>query len=823
MRFLALGILSLLSTGFLFSQDTKILNAERISVAPKIDGVLDDNIWKSLPVYGDFHMFEPGNDGTIEENQRTEVKMAYDDKAIYIAAYLYDPNPEGIARQFSQRDEVFAQADHFMVALNTYNDGINETRFYVTSAGTIGDQRVTQNNRDFGFNVVFECKVSRDERGWYAEYRIPYNALRFPESDVQNWSVNFYRRLVNKNETHTWSRIERGIGRDTQYNGTVTGVRNIDPPVRLTFFPFVQSALSTQDGQTETNFAGGLDIKYGLSDSFTLDAQLIPDFGQVAFDNVVLNLGPFEQTFGENRAFFTEGIDLFNKGRIFFSRRIGGPASGSVTLEDSDTVTEEIIDYPAKVKLLNSIKISGRTKGGLGIGFLNSIGSKTFATIERTEFNEDDTSSIIDTSRRKVLIEPLSNYNVFVLDQQFNQNSSVSIINTNVTRNGSNFRNANVTGGVFDIADKNNNYNISGRGIFSNVRESGETTTGFQSEFDFRKISGNWRYRVGHDFADTKLDINDLGVNFRNNFNNFTLGGSYQLIQPKGKFNNYRFDVTVRHQRLYKPSVKTRNSIRLNSFFATTKRLAFGGNLSLNGKNQDYFEPRVDGKFVTFESNLGGGGFISTDFRKKFAFDFGGAVRQWFGNQDQFNYSINFSPRYRFSEKLLVILASDYSSRKNNFGWVDNTDTEVFLGLRDVTSFENRVTANYNFDPYKAINLSLRNFWAVSDHSSNIYYLLNDDGSRSEIADYDLTERRDPNANFNIWNLDLSFRWRFAPGSEASLLYRNQISKFDELSTISYNDSLRNLFQESLNHTLSLRVTYFIDYNNIKHVFKKVS
>ena len=172
---------------------------------------------------------------------------------------------------------------------------------------------------------------------------------------------------------------------------------------------------------------------------------------------------------------------------------------------------------------------------------------------------------------------------------------------------------------------------------------------------------------------------------------------------------------------------------------------------------------------------------------------------------------------------MLVIFATNYSSRKNNFGWVDNTDTEVFLGLRDVTSFENRVTANYNFDPYKAINLSLRNFWAVSDHSSNIYYLLNDDGSRSEIADYDLTERRDPNANFNIWNLDLSFRWRFAPGSEASLLYRNQISKFDELSTISYNDSLRNLFQESLNHTLSLRVTYFIDYNNIKHIFKKVS
>lgn len=801
--------LFILTQQFVFSQ-TKELTATRITTPPKIDGILDDTIWDQLTAYGDFHMFEPGNEGEIPEDFRTEVKMAYDDKAVYIAAYLYDSEPDLIPSQFSQRDEVFAQADNFVVALNTYNDGINETRFYVTSAGTIGDQRVTQNDRDFGFNVVFECRVSRDEKGWYAEYRIPYNALRFPEIDIQNWSVNFYRRLLRRNETHTWNRIERGVGRDTQYNGIVKGVENIDPPVRLTFFPFAQAQTVTFDGENETDFAGGLDIKYGLSDSFTLDAQLIPDFGQVSFDAVRLNLGPFEQTFSENRPFFTEGIDLFQKGRVFFSRRIGSAPTGDVGELSDD---EEVVEFPGNVKLLNSLKISGRTKNGLGVGFLNSVSEKTFADIRNNVTGE----------RREVVVEPLTNYNVFVLDQQFNQNSSVSIINTSVIRSGSAFRDANVTGAVFDIADKGNNFRASGRAILSNVRRPDGLTTGFQSEFDFFKIKGKWRYRFGHDFANTTLDINDLGLNFRNNFNNFVVGGSYQLIQPEGIFNGYRINFTARHQRLYDPSVETRNSFRLNSFFFTKKRFSFGVNTDYNTRNNDYFEPRVAGRFVVFEPNWGGGGFISTDFRKKFALDLRANTRVWFGNQEQVNYNINFSPRYRFSDKFLLILSTDYSTRKDNFGWVDNTDTEVFLGLRDVTSFENTITASYNFDPYKAIDLRLRNFWSVADHSSNVFYILNDDGSRTQIDDYDITERRDPNANFNIWNMDLSFRWRFAPGSEATLLYRNQIFNSDNQSELGYRESLGNLFDQPIQHTVSLRVTYFIDYNNIKGIFKKTS
>ncbi len=794
----------------LLSQEQKKIQAKRISQPPKIDGILEDEVWNNIPASNNFYMLEPSNEGLAPEKTQTEVKLAYDDKAVYVAAYMYDDRPDLIPSQFGQRDEIDVQADFIAMGLNTYNDGINETRFFATSAGAFGDSQVSANNEDFAFDVVFEVRVSKDERGWYAEFRIPYNALRFPEVDVQDWSVNFYRRLIRQNENHTFNRINKSIGRQTQYNAKVIGVKDIDPPVRLTFFPFAQASYSSFDGESATEFSGGLDLKYGLSDSFTLDAQLIPDFGQVAFDNVRLNLGPFEQTFGENRSFFTEGIDLFRKGEIFFTRRIGSGPTGNV----GELAENEIVNsFPSKVNLLNSIKISGRTKDNLGIGFLNSITEPTYVGVQDT----------IGKTNREILVEPLSNYNVFVLDQQFNQSSSISITNTNVVRSGSTFRDANVSALVFDIANDANSYRASGRAVVSNVSVGNGYTTGLRTEFDFERTKGNFRYRVGHDFANTTLDINDLGLNFRNNFNNIFVRGSYEIFEPTETFNKYRFRLSARHRRLYQPDVETGTGVDFDSFFVLPSRFAFGAGLDYGGKVFDYFEPRVDGRFVIFNASAGGNAFVSSDYRKKFAYDLRASARTFLeDDEDQNDFSISVSPRYRFSDKMLLILATSYRKRNNNFGFVDTNGRDVFLGLRNITSFENSANLTYNFDPFKAINLRFRNFWSSADYSGNIFYLLNEDGTRS-ITDYDLESQENPNRNFNIWNLDLSFRWRFAPGSEASLLYRNQIFNNDELATLNYSQSLESLFEQPIQHTVSLRVTYFIDYNNIKDVFKKNS
>jgi hypothetical protein len=164
MRNIVFFFIVLVHTTLLFSQQEKTLTATRISEAPKIDGVLDDTVWNNLPYYGDFNMLEPGTQGDIPLGYQTKVQLAYDDTAVYIAAYMEDPNPGSIASQFSQRDDVRAQADFIAVALNTYNDGINETRFGVTSAGTIFDSKISINDEDLGYNVVFESKISRDSK-----------------------------------------------------------------------------------------------------------------------------------------------------------------------------------------------------------------------------------------------------------------------------------------------------------------------------------------------------------------------------------------------------------------------------------------------------------------------------------------------------------------------------------------------------------------------------------------------------------------------------------------------------------------------------------
>ena len=799
--------LLLIITSTVFAQEKKNITASRINTPPKIDGILNDKIWESVAIATDFNMFEPGNEGIINDNYQTEVKIAYDDNAVYIAAAMFDPNPDEIQSQLSQRDDVFVQADLFYVALNTFNDGINETRFYVTSAGSIGDSKSSQNGNDFNYNVVFNCKIFKDENGWYAEYRIPYNALRFPEIEIQDWSINFFRQIKSKNETYSWNFIDNKIGNQKLYNGLVTDITDIDPPTRLTFYPFAQGVVSTFDDETATNFTAGLDLKYGISDSFTLDLTLVPDFGQTAFDEVRLNLGPFEQTFDENRSFFTEGVELFNKGEVFFSRRIGGSPSGEI---EELLENENIVEQASSVNILNAVKVSGRTKKGLGLGFLNAITEKTYAVIQDS----------ITGNQRKELIEPLVNYNVFVLDQEFNGNSSVSLINTSVIRNGSEFRDANVTAGVFSIADKKNTFRTAGRAIISNVNYGEGFKTGFQSELDIFRTKGNLRYRIGHDFANTTIDINDLGVNFRNNFNNFGLGIAYEIFEPTKIFNKYRISLSGRHRRLYKPSIQTQNTINLEAFFLTVNRFAFGTETRFSSKRENYFEPRVDGRFVTYPANLEVSGWISTDFREKFAIDLNASFNS-FVDDPQHNYSAGFEPRYRFSEHFFIIWESNIYLSNDNKGYVDDNEVDVYFGQRDIINLETSLQASYNFDPYKAIDLRFRNFWGTANYKDNLFYILNENGSLTNTS-YDISENN-PNTNFNIWNIDLSFRWRFAPGSEATLLYRNQIFNVDDLSFINYRESLDNLFKQAAQHTVSFRITYFLDYNNIKGIFKNNS
>lgn len=421
----------------------KEITITRISEAPKIDGLLNDTAWQDAPIATDFVERMPNNGKPIPDSLKTDVKIVYDDLGIYFGATMKDPRPEKILRELTERDGI-GNDDFFFILLNGYNDRQQSFQFIVTAAGVQYDAKMTNGNEDNSWNGIWYSAVQIQDDGWVAEIFIPYSEVRFPNKQVQCWGLNMERELRRARTRYSWSPVDNTKGAFSIYDGEIYGIKNVQSPTRLSFQPYVSAYVNDYDGKTETLINGGMDLKYGINDAFTLNMILIPDFGQSKFDAEVLNLSAFETQYEENRAFFTEGTELFTKGNLFYSRRVGGHPSGRPKL----TENEKIATFPASVDLINAFKISGRTGRNLGIGVFNAITERTIADIRNTQTLET----------RKELVEPLANYNILVLDQRFGDNSSISFVNTNVMREG-HFRDANATGLYLDLTNKENTFN----------------------------------------------------------------------------------------------------------------------------------------------------------------------------------------------------------------------------------------------------------------------------------------------------------------------------------------------------------------------------
>ncbi len=817
---LTIFFISLFSFSSILGQEQKkSLQILRTETPPKIDGVLDDSVWINAMEAKDFIEFRPSMGLKEKPGQETVVKMSYDDNAIYIAAYLYD-KPENIMKQMTGRDN-FSTNDFFLMAINPNNDSQNDTFFAVFPTGSQADAVVSPSiGEDYGWNAVWESAVRIVDDGWIVEMKVPYSALRFANQEDPIWGLQFHRRFQKTREQYSWNPVDISKGNIGQYHGELVGLKNLKPPTRLSLYPFASGLVNTFNGEKSDNFTLGMDVKYGLSENFTLDATLIPDFSQAGFDKLELNLGPFEQTFSEQRQFFKEGVDLFNKGDLFFSRRVGSSPTGKIELKEN----EELIERPNTVKVLNALKVSGRTKNGLGIGFFNAITDKTYATVRSKDYiltSETEPLEAVITDR-KVLIEPLANYNIFVLDQQFNQNSSVSLINTNVSRDG-HFRDGNVTGLLADITNKKNTYNVSGQMKISNTNLETGLKTGVSTEFFLGKVNGNYRYSVDHSFADTKYDINDLGLLFRNNYNNFGADFSYRTFEPTGKLNNYAIGSYINYRRLANPGVYTGSNFGVN-FEATTKTLQnFGAQVNFQpGKQFDYFEPRREGRFFIYEDRGDANLWFSSNSNKTFALDTNvGAAVTFENSRNTTEYWFSVQPRVRFNDKFLVVYSLEFEKLNKDRGYTTSAGDDIIFGQRDQKVMENSLEASYNFSPYHSLGLTFRNYWSTVKYDSSLYTLQENGRLTQDSGLTTIDLETNPDINFSTWNLDFSYSWQFAPGSFLTALYRNQLFNFSSESAETYKESLNTLFEQPIQHTFSVRLQYYIDYADVKKLFSK--
>jgi hypothetical protein len=412
----------------------RVARASRVNgTAPRVDGVLDDAAWRQAEPITDFVQKIPieGAPPSVV----TEVRIVYDNDALYVGARLRRPDPQAIRTSVTRRDGD-SDAETFTVSLDTYLDRRTAYSFTVSSGGVRGDAYHSQDSEDSGreaqFDPVWSARARVDSEGWVAEMRIPFSQLRFNASDAQTWGMQLTRNVADKAERLQWTLIPVSAAGFSSMFGRLEGIANIPPARRVELLPYVANELTYKANENAAspfvNRFGtrvGADLKVGLGPNLTLDATINPDFGQVEADPAVVNLTAFEQVFDERRPFFIEGNELLTgRGQSFigrptwfYSRRIGAPPHASVG--------GDFVDVPTNTTIAAAAKITGRLRRGLSLGALGAF----------TPHEYGRAFDISDDLTTRAAVEPPTTFGVLRLQQDIGtQQSNVGLSLTNLQR-----------------------------------------------------------------------------------------------------------------------------------------------------------------------------------------------------------------------------------------------------------------------------------------------------------------------------------------------------------------------------------------------------
>jgi hypothetical protein len=817
-------LIALLGGHFFACAQTEVrkMTAVKSNAIFKIDGILNEPAWKTAPITGKFIELRPVPFRKEDSANRTEMYILYNNQGIYFGGYCYEKNKDSIATELIGRDN-FGNNDFIGVVLDTYLDKINGFEYFVTPLGEQMDAKAIPqdnngNSEDFSWNSVWQsaCKMQPD--GWSFEMFLPYSALRFSKKDVQTWGLNIVRRRNKSGQQLFWNPIDPKVNGFLTQEGLLMIPDKISPPVRLSFSPYFSSYVNNypynETGVKNTTYAfnGGMDIKYGINESFTLDATLVPDFGQTQSDNHILNLSPFEVKYNENRTFFTEGTELFNKGNLFYSRRIGatpihyGDVSGRL---DS---TEHIVSNPVETKLLNATKISGRNKHKLGIGFFNAITQPMYALIENDK-----------GQREKFETNPLTNYNILVLDQSLKNNSSVTLVNSNVLRNGKDY-DANVTAALFNLYDKKNKWNLYGNAysgtIFTNTK-----TTGYKYGGGFGKVSGSFVFSSTVQVVDDKFNPNDLGIQFYNNNINTYIYAGYYFTKPTKWYNRWFNNFNFNYDQLFVPRAFQTVRFNYNGNVQLKNLWWFGMFANVSPKGNDFYEPRISGRVFKSPSLYTHGVFGQSNSAKKYSV----IATAMLGNTYLFNskeFYIDFTQIMRFNNKFSISHYINFDPVSNNVGFPKSnssngldgiyTNEILLFGRRDRMTVENRLNFKYSFNNKMYITMRLRHYLGTVTYKE--FFILNQAGNldpipagSSDIKQY-ISNNHNFNNSYNTFNVDMVYSWRFAPGSELNVVWKNGINTYERDVINGYFKNFNNTIAAPQNNSVSVKVLYYIDY-----------
>ncbi|HKQ59439.1 MAG TPA: DUF5916 domain-containing protein [Candidatus Eisenbacteria bacterium] len=832
--------------------------AVRLAERVDVDGVLSEAVWQNGNAITDFKQRDP-NEGTAP-SQKTEVRVAYDDDAIYLGARCYDAHPESLMVRLSRRD-VSVPSDRFSFYLDPYRDKRTGYYFLVNSAGTLFDGTLSNDgSEDNSWDGVWEAKARVDNQGYTVEMRIPFSQLRFNRAAQHVWGVNF-RRVVQRNSEEIFY-----VYQPKKESGFVSrwpelrGIENINPPRSIELRPYVTSKgeflqhapLDPFNDGSRFDARGGADLRMGVGTKMTLNATVNPDFGQVEVDPAVVNLSDVESFFQEKRPFFVEGSSIFGFGNqgsnsywgfnwpeptFFYSRRIGRGPQGFDSAENS----ADYEDRPIGTSILGAAKLTGKLWPTVSFGTLHALANREVATLE--------TGGL----RSRVGIEPLTYYGVARGLKEFkDRRQGFGLMTTVAARSFENadaglknqLNNRSIMTGLdgWTFLDSNKVWVISGWSALSHVTGTEQritslqtssrhyfqrpdadhievdpnatALTGFGSRYWLNKQKGNVIMNSALGFMSPSFDVADVGFHTRSDVINGHLGGGYKWTE------------TTKHRKYQEVLVSlfgswdfqgndTWNGLWLSGFTEFSNNYSFNYSTAYNPQTVNTRATRGGPVMYNkpgYELYL----YIDTDGKAKRFY-----YLEFYGYNvpegKSYNWSLNPGFEWKPVSNVVLNLGPGYSRNVDFTQFVgaapDPTATETYgqryvFGQLDQTTVSANIRLNWAFTPTMSLQTYIQPLISAGEYAG--YHALRRPRSY-EFDPVDIAALGIDPQDFNFKSLrgNAVFRWEYMPGSTLFLVWTQERVDFDPNGNFDFSPNFRDLVNANQNNIFLAKLTYY--------------